>query len=55
MKRSDWIRFVSMLAVGAFVGQFLSCTPEQASQVTAITSTITAFGVLFLVDRVLRG
>ena len=55
MKRSRWFTFVSVLAAGAFVGQFLSCTPEQASLTTAVTSTITAFGVLFLVDRVLRG
>ncbi len=55
MKRSDWIRYAGLLAVGAFVGQFFACTADQAAQVTAATSTITAFGVLFLVDRVLRG
>lgn len=55
MKRSRWMTVVLTLSAGAFIGQIIACTPEQASLTTAVTSTITAFGVLFLVDRVLRG
>ena len=54
MKRSVWKK---LLAVGVLGGSFLfqapTCT-DQAALVTAVSSAITAGGVLYLVDRVVN-
>ena len=55
MKISKWKK---LLAVGLISGSFLfqtttTCT-EQAQTVTAISSVITAGGILYVVDRVLN-
>ena len=55
MKISKWKK---MLAVGLISGSFLlqtntTCT-DQAQVVTAVSSVITAGGVLYVVDRVLN-
>jgi hypothetical protein len=52
MKRKAWKK---LLTVGLLGGAILLQTPacvEQAAVVTAVTSTITAGGVLYLVSRV---
>ena len=54
MKRSGWKK---LLVVGLLSGSFLfqapTCT-QQAAWITAITSTATAGGVLYLVSRVVN-
>jgi hypothetical protein len=54
MKKSVWKK---LLAIGVLGGSFLFQTPtctERAAFVTAVSSAITAGGVLYLVDRVIN-
>ncbi len=52
LKRIPWMRLSAMLVSGAVLFQTSSCV-ELSSGVTAVATTVTAGGVLYIVRKIL--
>lgn len=54
MKRSNWKKWVALLTTGAAVLQATTSCNRLATGVITASSVVTAGGVLYIIDRIVR-